>query len=148
MFSIKGIKIVIDYFVNRGHTQIKAMLPRFRRGNSDVECPTFMPELLDDLEQKGYITYTPSRFVKGRLIIPYDDRFILTAAHFHNAIIVSNDNYRDLLDEKPEWRRLVETRLDVFFNVFLLFYSNSFIITLYTKFVTILIYRRFIYGCR
>ena len=86
------------------------MLPRFRRGNSDYECPTTCPELLDELEQKGYITYTPSRYVQNKLIVPYDDRFILNAAHFHNAIIVSNDNYRDLLGEKAEWRSLVEKK--------------------------------------
>ncbi len=71
VFSCKGIKIVVDYFLNRGHTQIKAMLPRFRRGTSDYECPTTSPELLDELEQRGHITYTPSRFVKNKLIIPY-----------------------------------------------------------------------------
>ena len=86
------------------------MLPRFRRGTSDQECPTTEPELLDELEKKGFIAYTPSRFVKGKLIVPYDDRFILNTAHFYGAVIVSNDNYRDLIDEKPEWRRLIETR--------------------------------------
>jgi ribonuclease ZC3H12 len=111
VFSSRGIRIVVDYFVKRGHTQVKAMLPRFRRGNSDTEVPTTSPEILDELENKGYITYTPSRFVKGKLIVPYDDRFILTAASFHNAIIVSNDNYRDLYEEKPEWKRLVESNL-------------------------------------
>jgi hypothetical protein len=86
-------------------------VPRFRRGQSDVECPTINPEILDDLEKNGYLTYTPSRYVNNKLICPYDDRFILRAAEHYNAIIVSNDNYRDLMQENYEWRLLVERNL-------------------------------------
>ena len=117
-FSCKGIKIVVDFFLNRGHTEIKALIPRFRRGNSDHECPTRNPEILDDLEEKGYLSYTPSRFVKDRLIVSYDDRFILKTALHYEAVIVSNDNYRDLMKENPEWKQLVETRLIFYFIKF------------------------------
>lgn len=110
-FSCKGIKLVVEYFLKRGHTQIKALVPRFRRGNSDHDCPTLNPEILDHLEEKGYLTYTPSRYVNNKLILPYDDRFILKAAHYYNGIIVSNDNYRDLMKESQEWKRVIETNL-------------------------------------
>jgi ribonuclease ZC3H12 len=113
VFSCKGIKIVVDYFLSRGHTQITALVPRFRRGTSDHDCPTTNPEILDELEEKGYLTYTPSRFVENRLILPYDDRFILKTAVHYNAVIVSNDNYRDLWDENLDWKRLVQTRLAI-----------------------------------
>jgi len=56
-FSCKGIQIVIEHFLQRGHTQIKALVPRFRRGTSDQEIPTIHPEILDELEEKGFITY-------------------------------------------------------------------------------------------
>ena len=52
-------------------------MPRFRRGTSDHEVPTRNPEILDQLEKNGYLCYTPSRYVNNKLIIPYDDRFIL-----------------------------------------------------------------------
>ena len=42
-----GIKIVVEHFLKRGHKDIKALVPRFRRGNSDIECPTKDPEILD-----------------------------------------------------------------------------------------------------
>lgn len=38
-------------------------------------------------------------------------RFIIQYAHMKEAIIVSNDNYRDLLIEKPEWQSTIEYRL-------------------------------------
>ncbi|CAG7727492.1 unnamed protein product, partial [Allacma fusca] len=34
----------------------------------------------------------------------YDDRYILQYGHDTGAIIVSNDNYRDLYEENPLWR--------------------------------------------
>jgi ribonuclease ZC3H12 len=105
-----GIKIVVEFFLKRGHTQIKAIVPRYRRGASDHFCPSINPEILDELENKGHITYTPSRYVNNKLILPYDDRFILNAAEYYNGVIVSNDNYRDLMLEKPEWRRIIETK--------------------------------------
>ena len=66
-----GLKIVVEYFSTLGHTEIKAIVPRFRRGTFDKECPTLCPEILDELDNKGYITYTPSRVVNKRLILPY-----------------------------------------------------------------------------
>lgn len=101
----------MDYFVKRGHTQIKAIIPRFRRGNSDTDCPTLNPELLDELENDQYLSYTPSRYVNNKLILPYDDRFIISAATHYDAIIVSNDNYRDLMNEDPEWKRVIQRNL-------------------------------------
>ena len=105
-----GIKLTVDYFVQRGHTHIKALVPRFRRGCSDTQCPTLNPEILDDLEKKGYLTYTPSRFVNNKLVLPYDDRFILKTALHYNAVIVSNDNYRDLWTEDVKWKKLIHTK--------------------------------------
>jgi hypothetical protein len=103
-YSIRGIKIVIDYFLKRGHKDIKAIVPRFRRGTGDTDrdCQTLDPELLDELDKDHYLTYTPSK--------SYDDRFVLEAAVPHNAVIVSNDLYRDLYAESADYKRQVETR--------------------------------------
>lgn len=95
----------MDYFLERGHTDIKAFVPLFRRLNRATQNP----EILDELAQKGYLVHTPSRYLNGDLIVPYDDRFILRAAQHFNAIIVSNDNYLDVKIEQPEWTRLVDT---------------------------------------
>lgn len=110
VFSCRGIKIVVDFFLNRGHKQIVALVPRFRRGNYDHDCPTVNPEILDELEERSYLAYTPSRVVDRRLILPYDDRFILKTALHYDAIIVSNDNYRDLQNENPDWKRIIHKK--------------------------------------
>ncbi len=38
-------------------------------------------------------------------------RFIIKAALHHNALIVSNDNYRDLMLENADWKRRIEANL-------------------------------------
>ena len=37
-------------------------------------------------------------------------RFILRLAEEENGIIVSNDNFRDIMDERANWKRLVHNR--------------------------------------
>ncbi|KAJ0171918.1 hypothetical protein K1T71_012681 [Dendrolimus kikuchii] len=106
IFSVKGLKICIDYFLRRGHV-VKSFVPRFRCkfGKSSN------PRLLDQLERQGLVTYTPSREIQGRLITSYDDRYIVQTAAEFDGVIVSGDNYRDLMNENAKWRTVIETRL-------------------------------------
>lgn len=57
------------------------------------------------------LIFTPSKNVSGRLISCHDDRYILNLATVNQkTIIVSNDNFRDLVAENPEYRQAVEER--------------------------------------
>jgi ribonuclease ZC3H12 len=89
------------------------LVPLFRQRSQvfSSEFRTINPEILDELEEKGYLTFTQSSVIEGRRILPYDDRFILKTVVHNNAVIVSNDNYRDLWEENPDWKRLSRTRL-------------------------------------
>ena len=80
--------MVVDYFKSRGHIDIKAFVPLFRKNNFNGEYPTQNPEILAELFEQGHLVYTPS--------ISYDDGFILETAKLKDAIIVSNDRYKDL----------------------------------------------------
>ena len=81
--------MTIDYFEKRGVTDILAIVPEFRRTNLKGETPTINPEILQQLYEQNYIMFTPS--------ICYDDGFILDYAKEKDALIVSNDRYRDLI---------------------------------------------------
>ena len=70
--------------------------------------------ILDKLEDERILVYTPSRHINGKRVTCYDDRFILRLAEETDGIIVSNDHFRDLQNEKPEWKELVEKRLLMF----------------------------------
>ncbi|XP_022115483.2 uncharacterized protein LOC110993487 isoform X2 [Pieris rapae] len=106
VFSVQGLKICIEYFIRRGHI-VKSFVPQFRckYGKSTDG------RLLDQMERQGYVVYTPSREIQGRMITSYDDRYIVQCAAEFDGVIVSTDNYRDLLSENPRWRYIIENRL-------------------------------------
>ena len=106
-FSVKGIDIVVKYFQERGHTRIVAFVPQFRSkvGQSSDKA------LLDKLVNTGHVVLTPSREVDNVRISSYDDTYVLDYAAKHGGIVVTRDNFRDLVDKKPEWREVVESRI-------------------------------------
>ena len=78
---------------------------------SKPETPIAEQEILHLLERESVLKYTPSRRIRGKRVACYDDRFILDLATHEDGVIVSNDQFRDLMDDKPEWREVIETRL-------------------------------------
>jgi len=105
-FSSRGLKICVEYFKKRGH-KVKIFVPQFRRRH----FTTVDSHILDELEKEGTLCYTPSRSVEGKLLVSYDDRFIVEYAANNGGIIVTRDNYRDLLKENPEWTETINQRL-------------------------------------
>lgn len=67
--------------------------------------------ILMELEKRKIVVFTPSRRVGGKRVVCYDDRFIVKLAYESDGVIVSNDTYRDLQGERPEWKKCIEERL-------------------------------------
>lgn len=67
--------------------------------------------VLHELERRKILVYTPSRCVNGKRVVCYDDRYIVKLAFDSDGIVVSNDNYRDLQTENPQWKKFIEERL-------------------------------------
>uniref|UniRef100_A0A0N4Z789 C3H1-type domain-containing protein n=1 Tax=Parastrongyloides trichosuri TaxID=131310 RepID=A0A0N4Z789_PARTI len=111
VFACKGIRICVDYFLNRGHTEIICFVPSFRREQSRPDSPISDQQILFDLESEGHLFWTPSRRINGRRIVCHDDRYILNAALDKEAIIVSNDEYRDLSKENVQYKKIVQDHL-------------------------------------
>jgi ribonuclease ZC3H12 len=108
VFSCRGIKICVEYFKRLGHETILAFVPRYRTKLSE----SVDTHILDELENEGIVRFTPSRDLDGgRRIASYDDRYVIQCAAAIGGVIVSNDNFRDLLKEEPAWRNIIETRL-------------------------------------
>ncbi|EDW16049.1 probable ribonuclease ZC3H12C [Drosophila mojavensis] len=109
IFSCRGIRICVDWFRQRGHRHITAFVPNWRKelANNNITDQ----ELLYELEQERVLVFTPSRHLDGKRVSCYDDRFILKLAVETDGIVVSNDNYRDLLLESNEFRRVIQERL-------------------------------------
>lgn len=111
VFSCRGIKICVDWFVARGHTEITVFVPKWRKEAPRPDNPITDQDILGELERDRYLVFTPSRLVGGKRMVCYDDRYILRLAAENDGIVVSNDNYRDLAQENPEFKKVVEERI-------------------------------------
>ncbi|XP_057595854.1 probable ribonuclease ZC3H12D [Hippopotamus amphibius kiboko] len=113
-FSCRGIQLAVDWFRDRGHTYIKVFVPSWRKDPPRSDTPIREQHVLEDLERQSVLVYTPSRKVSGKRVVCYDDRYIVKVAYEQDGVIVSNDNYRDLQSENPEWKWFIEQRLLMF----------------------------------
>ncbi|KAM4608236.1 putative ribonuclease ZC3H12C [Polymixia lowei] len=111
VFSCQGIQLAVDWFLERGHRDVTVFVPAWRKEQSRPDALITDQEILRRLEKEKILVFTPSRRVQGRRVVCYDDRFIVKLAYESDGIIVSNDNYRDLANEKPEWKKFIDERL-------------------------------------
>lgn len=93
----------------RSHVTAKKMV--FVDGFLHLSIGIVDQEVLLQLERQGLLTFTPSRYVQHKRVVCYDDRYILKLALETDGIVVSNDNYRDLIREDIQYRQVVEQRL-------------------------------------
>ncbi|XP_051853881.1 probable ribonuclease ZC3H12D [Antechinus flavipes] len=114
IFSCRGIRLAVDWFRERGHNYIKVFVPSWRKEPPRSDTPISEQHILEELEKQAVLVYTPSRKVNGKRVVCYDDRYIVKVAYEKDGIIVSNDNYRDLQSENPEWKWFIEQRLLMF----------------------------------
>ncbi|NWS06430.1 ZC12A Endoribonuclease, partial [Motacilla alba] len=111
VFSCRGILLAVQWFWDRGHKDITVFVPSWRKEQPRPDVLIRDQYILRDLEKKKILVFTPSRRVGGKRVVCYDDRFIVKLAHESDGIVVSNDTYRDLQNERPEWKKFIEERL-------------------------------------
>ncbi|KAM3603224.1 uncharacterized protein V6R79_018708 [Siganus canaliculatus] len=111
VFSCQGIQLAVDWFWDKGLRDITVFIPLWRKEQPRPEALITDQHILHELERRKILVYTPSRCVNGKRVVCYDDRYIVKLAFDSDGIIVSNDNYRDLQTESPEWKKFIEERL-------------------------------------
>lgn len=112
VFSCRGIAICVDWFKQRGHKDITVFVPKWRKESARPDNPIKDQDILNELEKERILVYTPSRsLTNGKRMVCYDDRYILKLAVENDGIVVSNDNYRDLLQENSDFKKVVEERI-------------------------------------
>uniref|UniRef100_A0A8C8R8S9 Zinc finger CCCH-type containing 12A n=1 Tax=Pelusios castaneus TaxID=367368 RepID=A0A8C8R8S9_9SAUR len=111
VFSCRGILLAVHWFWDRGHQDITVFVPSWRKEQPRPDVPITDQHILRDLEKKKILVFTPSRRVGGKRVVCYDDRFIVKLACESDGIVVSNDTYRDLQNERQEWKKFIEERL-------------------------------------
>ncbi|XP_037309461.2 ribonuclease ZC3H12A isoform X1 [Pungitius pungitius] len=114
VFSCRGIQLAVNFFLDRGHTAITVFVPTWRKEQPRPDSPITDQHILLEYERRKIVVFTPSRRVGGKRVVCYDDRFIVKVAYESDGVIVSNDTYRDLQGERPEWKKCIEERLLMF----------------------------------
>ncbi|XP_028305634.1 NEDD4-binding protein 1 isoform X2 [Gouania willdenowi] len=107
-FSCRGIALAVETFWKRGHREITVFVPQWRQKKDRV---TTERHFLEQLENLGLLSFTPSREVCGQRISSHDDRFMLHLAEITDGIIVTNDNLRDFVNTKETWQKIIKERL-------------------------------------
>ncbi|XP_013885146.1 probable ribonuclease ZC3H12D [Austrofundulus limnaeus] len=111
VFSCQGLQLAVNWFWDKGLRDITVFVPLWRKEQPRPEAPITDQHILHELERRKILVYTPSRFVNGKRVVCYDDRYIIKLAVDSDGIIVSNDNYRDLQMESSQWKKFIEERL-------------------------------------
>ncbi|XP_073341846.1 endoribonuclease ZC3H12A [Pagrus major] len=111
VFSCHGIQLAVNFFLDRGHNTVTVFVPTWRKEQPRPDAPITDQHILLELEKRKIVVFTPSRRVGGKRVVCYDDRFIVKLAYESDGVIVSNDTYRDLQGERPEWKKCIEERL-------------------------------------
>lgn len=124
---MKGLDICIQHFKKMGHN-VKAVVPQFRQ-KKDKSTDQ---KRLDELYKAGDVLLAPSKSIPGQYSSSYDDRLILSVAEKFDGVVISNDNFRDLLQTDndckfavfnsnhnqlkspnfiPAWKKIIKTRV-------------------------------------
>ncbi|XP_027892045.1 ribonuclease ZC3H12A [Xiphophorus couchianus] len=111
VFSCLGIQLAVNFFLDRGHSDVTVFVPSWRKEQPRPDVPIADQHILRELEKKKILVFTPSRRVAGKRVVCNDDCFIVKHAFESDGVVVSNDLYRDLQGDKPEWRRFIQERL-------------------------------------
>ncbi|KAM4522239.1 putative ribonuclease ZC3H12C [Odontesthes bonariensis] len=111
VFSCQGLQLAVNWFWDKGLRDITVFVPLWRKELPRPDAPITDQHFLHELERRKILVYTPSRCVNGKRVVCYDDRYIIKLAFDSDGIIVSNDNYRDLQTENPQWKKFIEERL-------------------------------------
>ena len=112
-FVAKGLYIAYEWFSKRGH-EVVAVLPKSRYFRLKKEHKFEDLEILDNMEKSNILVYTPCRATNERTWTNYDDIFIVEYAAMFKAIVVTNDQMRELQtndeNNKKEWKEQIVNR--------------------------------------
>ena len=107
-FDVKGIEKCLKYFLERGH-EVKVYLAASMLEKRLVS--EHDKKILKKLYNEDKLVQTPSRRTSFQSYDCYEDDFIIRFAIRTQGIIVSNDNFLDLIAKSPDYRDQIEKRI-------------------------------------
>ena len=102
-FSATGIKIVVDFFKARGHSEIVVFVHQHRTKTGEVANS----EVLKELVAGGVIV----REVGKDRIASFDHQYVLDYAAKHGGVVVTQDDFKELVNKMLGWAEVVQKRI-------------------------------------
>ncbi|KAK0422581.1 hypothetical protein QR680_007649 [Steinernema hermaphroditum] len=102
-FSCPGLVQCVNYFKERGHTDILVFVPQNRREVPRNDFPIVDQHILLELEEQKHLVWTPTRKLREQGQICNNASCLLQAAVQMNAVVVSNCSYDFITRRLPEY---------------------------------------------
>ncbi|KAG7260631.1 hypothetical protein CRUP_036990 [Coryphaenoides rupestris] len=80
VFSCRGLQLAVMWFWGRGLRDITVFVPLWRKEKPRPDTPITDQHILEQLERRRILVYTPSRCVGGKRMACYDDCYIVRLA--------------------------------------------------------------------
>ncbi|KAI3386362.1 hypothetical protein SNEBB_005995 [Seison nebaliae] len=96
---------LLEYFALKNHVIVvmpRKVFSNFSNRNENDENKKSVNIIVGKLSE-DQLVLTPHKVTDGRTISPYDDRYVLDIALRKNAIVISNDSFRDLCQENADY---------------------------------------------
>lgn len=105
-FSVRGLEIAINFFENKGH-RVKAVCPQ----NYTQRVKTDDQNGFHRLVKQRKVVLTPCKRLPSNTNCCTHKKLILDITHSKEGVIISNDNFRDLLNENEKWNEVIRSRI-------------------------------------
>lgn len=107
LFSVSDLETAIDFFENQGF-RVKAVCPqKYAQKRMTDDQSGFR-----QLEKQRKVVFTPcKRSPSGSTTCSTHKKMILDITHAKNAVLISNDNFRDLLNESKKWDDVIRSKI-------------------------------------
>lgn len=115
IFSCRAMLIACRYFIARGH-YVVAFVPedRAKQHPDNTRRPMTDKHLLLWMIEKNLVCQTPAQrsynSKQNYFVKCYDDLMLIQYADNHGGVIVSKDQFRDVLVQYPEWEGTIQHR--------------------------------------
>lgn len=115
IFLISRVKQVVEYFEKKQH-RIYVILSQSRKdqitsGLNPQQQKSNEQQILEEMEVKKQVHYTPNKRVGAKRIEIDDDNVKLKLAESKGGIIVSNNNFKKFLNHNDEFKLVIEERV-------------------------------------
>jgi len=107
VFKFEGVLKAVFHFQKLGHSEVYVIVPGDEKLRIQKQVGV---EFEKALEMAGILVYCQRRVIDEKVVTSHDDRLIIKYACETDAIIISNDKYRDWAAMDPVYKKTIKNK--------------------------------------